>query len=180
VHQYFGKTLFAWRYDPPLSVGNNGRRENILVWQGNGLYGESSEFPCGSPFALMYVVPHRTERIALVLTADGSAIDEPRTKELFGLPEYGFIKHYPGYPPLFHPLGREIGFFEYRGLTYMDTFGDTMGLAEPPPTPKPAPASLSIALNSDAVANTLTILLRSNGRTRPVCLYRMTITEKPR
>ena len=176
VRMYLGRTLFAWRYDPPLSVSNNGARENILVWQGTGLYYDDSELPCGWPASGTSVTPYRTSRIALALTPDNGAIDEQRTEELFGLPSDKDTL--PGIPPAFRPVGYEIGFFEFRGLTYMDTFGETIELPLPAPLPTPPPRNLMKAINSSRVDNTLTVLLRERGSTRAMCRYRMTISLK--
>ena|SRR5271167_3447519 len=31
-----GRELLAWRYDPPVSLNNDGRPDNVLIWQGYG------------------------------------------------------------------------------------------------------------------------------------------------
>jgi hypothetical protein len=147
VRMYFGHTLFTWRYEPPLSIGNDGEREDVLVWQGTGLYYDDSELPCGWPASGASEIPYRTRRIALILTADNGAIDEERTKELLGLPNNK--NSFPGIPLAFRPIGYEMGFFQFRGLTYMDAFGETVGLPMPPLLPRPPPADLFKAVNSN-------------------------------
>lgn len=176
VGMYFGRALFAWRYEPPISIGNDGEPENVLVWQGTGLYYDDSEAPCGWPASGTSVIPYRTSRIALALTADNGAIDEQRTKELFGLPSDKDAL--PGLPRAFRPVGYEMGFFEFRGLTYMDTFGETVGLTMPPLLPRPPPVDLFKAVNSNRVDNTLTVLLRTREKTRVMCRFRVTIVPK--
>src|SRR5271167_1408070 len=33
-----GHSLFAWRYEPPLSINNDGKSNNVMVWHGPGAF----------------------------------------------------------------------------------------------------------------------------------------------
>jgi uncharacterized protein len=159
-----GTDLFAWRYDPPISVGNDGRPDNIVVWQDGA---SSSSWPCGDvEFVGPLASPEikEVQQVPFVLAADNSHVDEERTERLFGHPKGNVV----GGLPLegFRPIGSSIGFFMYRNRVYFETFyagwtGDYQGnrVYRFDPT--------------KSLSNTLAVFLRERGMTKQVCEYQM-------
>ncbi len=158
-----GSNVFAWRYDPPVSLSNNGVPENVLIWQGYGTTGDSIFVPCGGiTMAATQDFEYEPPQIGFVLTPDNKQIDEGKTREIFGHPSgkaaeerrigtssYGFA-----------PIGYTEGVFEYHGLYYIETFlsslnGDLRGRYK----------------NDPSIGYKLAVALRQKGKTRQVCEY---------
>ncbi|MHB8388657.1 MAG: hypothetical protein ACYDBH_03625 [Acidobacteriaceae bacterium] len=160
-------SLVAWRYDPPIDIENNGKPDDVLVWQGLGPAGNAV---CGHPFETShFAVDGRVPQVAFILTRSNNplnvSIDIAKTKAVFGYPR-GY--RFPGelFPDRrFRPLGPTIGIFKYRNLYYIDTFlfdhpVDQWGF-------------LTHSLYNPHRANTLAVFLRRNGHTKQMCEYRM-------
>jgi hypothetical protein len=102
------------------------------------------------------------QQLAFVLTKDNEHIDSARTSQLFGRAPGKAM--WDGIPQNFFPaIGEEQGFFEYQGLTYMETFydrkhGDIRGERK----------------DTESMADTLAVFLRRHGETRQVCEIQMT------
>jgi hypothetical protein len=167
-----GYDLFAWRYSPPLSVGNDGSTDNVIVWQGFGLSNTTSlHSMCGS--TLDPASPEdgvRINDVALVLAKNNSDIDVERTKELFMAPTPNPIQEAivrGPEPNLFVPIGETMGFVRYRGLTYMTTFESVV--------PFTGEATRRVASQK---RNRLMVVLRQNGVLKQMCEYQMTIRKR--
>jgi hypothetical protein len=112
--------LSSWRYEPWIDINNDGKPVNVLIWNEDTLQQPSCSHPGNG------------QQIAVVLTADGSRIDQAKTMEIFGHPDGGYyipkelqIQEGPyGVPFLksFRIIGESYSIFEYRNLYYFDTF----------------------------------------------------------
>jgi len=134
--QNFGRNILAWKYDPRVSLNNDGKVENLLIWQGYGVAGWGYFGKCGwDYFEGSGPGGGRQTRIGVVLKDDDSGIDVQATKRLLewptpeGPPDG---KEREGVEERFRTLGYSLGLFEYRGKFYMDTFyhrnvGDLQG-----------------------------------------------------
>lgn len=166
-----GGTVRVWRYVPEISVENDGKPDNVAVWQGAGIYpGESSSFQCGETWRVNDPPDGvRTTQMALVLTSGDRAIDQKRTKQLFGNP--GKAKPYilayqrmgGGLAP-FGPLGGEMGFLEYKGTYYIYAF-DGAVLTD-----------RHADLAAKDMPNSLMVYVRKPSTVRQVCRYRMRVS----
>lgn len=123
-----GKGLLAWRYDPSLSLDNNGVTDDIVVWQG-------ATAPAHAPACGEVIFQGREEgraqydTQAYVLTTDGKSIDERRTRELFEHPHPNTEEHTPSgrvEHREFQELGDHVGFFEYDGVYYTESIYSTL------------------------------------------------------
>jgi hypothetical protein len=159
IQQHLGRSILAWRYDPPVDIDNDGAPDSLLIWQG---YGAShGSYVCGS---VKYREPRWQNQIAYIVDFDAMRIDEKRTREVFGHPAGGYSIVVDGNQkrtlPGFRPIGRQIGIFEFDGLYYFDTFfnsqGDFQGRRQKDPL----------------IGSTLGVFLRKDGVTKQVCEYR--------
>ena len=152
--------MWAWRYDPPISLNNSGAPDNVLMWQGVSTLASGQ---CGDQVFLAGKLTLNTPpRYGYVLTPDSQQIDEQKTKELFGHP--GAPPGTPSVPATYEPLGPFEDIFEYQGQYFLDTFyvqgwGDIDGQRTDDP----------------AIDKVLAVFLRAKGGvTQQVCEYRMT------
>jgi hypothetical protein len=161
-----GHSLFAWRYEPPLSINNDGKSNNVLVWHGPGAFEAEQPGICGQ------VVmqggsqgPVQPAQVAFVLTPDNKRIDEPQTRALFGRKNRNATVMLNGQPietPELAPLGYYLGFFNYRGTYYMHTFHDsTHGDLE------------QKRYNIPSMNKALAVFRRTDGHTKQICEYQM-------
>ena len=144
-----GRSIFVWRYEPPVDIDNDHQPDSLLLWQGYGA--SNADFVCGSEKN-----GHRwwQSQIAYVVDFEAARIDEKRTREIFG--------HPAGHNSEFRPIGRKVSIFEYDGLNYFDTFFDSSGDFEGNRQTDPL------------IASTLGVFLRKGGVTKQVCEYRWT------
>ncbi len=71
----------TWRYDPPVSVENNGQPDNLVIWDP-----EDGNAPlCGFPYGPR-AIPEGGLLAPFILTADDKAVDLAKTQEIFGRP----------------------------------------------------------------------------------------------
>lgn len=157
--------LDAWRYEPPIDIENDGSRNNLVVWFGQGA--SSAIGVCGSASSnLPY--PLRSSQVVLFLAPSGGSIDVEKTARVFGHPfPYAETKQGSGRVGL-RMIGPEIGIFEYQHVYYFDSFFDALG-----------------DFNNQRAAkrqliDTLGVFLRSEGKTREVCEYEMKNVQMPR
>ena len=144
-----GRSIFVWRYDPPVDIDNDGTPDSLLLWQG---YGAShGNYVCGF---VKTDYPVWQSQMAYVVDFEAQRINEKRTREIFG--------HPTGHNSKFRPIGRKISIFEYGGLYYFDTFFDSSGDFEGNRQTDPQ------------IATTLGVFLRKDDVTKQVCEYRWT------
>ncbi len=147
----------VWRYDPPVDIDNDGMPDNILMWQGYGLYGSPAGV-CGHPMVYTHFSTEGGQpQLAFVMTADSARIDVPKTRAIFGHPSGGYRLPNGEMSTEFRPIGgRTMSTFEYQGIYYFDTFLEYWG------EQKKAKNSITLA-----------VFLQKDGNTRQVCEYRM-------
>jgi hypothetical protein len=161
-----GTVMEAWRYNPPIDVNNDGRPDNIIVWQGYGL--QDGVTFCGEPFTRFYNWGYRPRRLPLIMSSR-SHIDAEETALVFGRPGRGLNRGRRlalGEMP-FKPVGHFITPFKYRGVTYFSTFFDVTGDYR------------GLRKNQPKLANVLGVLLRRDHNTREVCEYKMAGSDYP-
>ncbi|MHB8549234.1 MAG: hypothetical protein ACYDAZ_08745, partial [Thermoplasmataceae archaeon] len=150
----------VWRYDPPVSIDNNGHPTNLVLWQGMPISDVSGV--CGQPVSVGPVTVYDQFQVAFVLAPGNNRLDTGKTTEIFGHPgpKYRFANgtRLTG----FEPIGLSIGIFQYRGLYYFDTFFHWWGDFQ------------DRRVNDPVLAHTLGVFLRRKGQTREVCEYHMT------
>jgi hypothetical protein len=163
AREQYGRKLLAWRYDPAISVDNDRKPDNVIVWQGAGVsFFPSREAECGEVGKNLDPEDGvRKPQVALVLTKGNQGIDEDRTRKLFGNP-------HPEPQPIemdgkpFSPLGYELGFFEYRHFYYIYTFDEN---------------NVQIRDAAAEQKNGLTVFIRHDGKTTRMCEYEWRIFE---
>jgi len=159
--------VVAWRYDPPLDVRNNGKRENIVMWRGYGLSGSAGR--CGEPMNQNYTWSMRWQQLPLIMKGD-MHIDQARTAEVFGRistngpPQRE--KAAADHP--FIPVGFFITPFVYRGTIYFSAFFDEKGDYE------------GKRRGDWRLWNVMGVLMRRQGRTREICEYRLRGDDYPK
>jgi hypothetical protein len=115
--------LASYQFDPPISIQNNGTSRRVVLWNDDS----RDEPDCNSTSGPM-PLPHRSIQVAIILNADGSALDSQLTISVFGRPSLNRSlptirdkeMHNGGYPV----IGYTYGVFNYRGTYYFDTFYD--------------------------------------------------------
>jgi len=143
----------VWRYDPPVSIENNGIPENLVIWLGGSAIGSCGSIPSNLP------EPFREDQWALVLTKDSAAIDVEKTLSLFGHP-YPYSVVRPGVPDRRPRLvGPNVGIFEYEGVDYFDTFFDFFGDFD------------NRRAHDDQLLKTLGVFMRKDHVTKQMCEY---------
>ena len=168
-----GGGVIAWRYSPKISIDNNRKQDNVVVWQGSGIF-NSGEGRCGQ--VISAVDPPdgaRSPQVPLILSADNRRIDERRTRELLGNP----VKNpqlAPGFanlwPQEFVPLGTQIGFLLFRDTYYIYAFDGTQ--LNQPLHPRVVPDA-DAARARERLLDSLTIFVRRDATIRAVCSYHM-------
>lgn len=161
-----GRSLSAWRYDPALSINNDGKPTNVLVWQGSGAFGSVEHGICGQVVLQAGSMgPVQPAQVAFVLVKDNKQIDESQTRALFGRKNRNATVIANGQPietMEFAPLGYYLGFFKYGDVYYMHTFYDsTHGDLE------------QRRYNEPSMNKALAVFRRTNGHTEQLCEYQM-------
>lgn len=154
--------LNAWRYQPPVDIENDGSRDNLVMWFGEGA--SPGAGVCGAESSnLPY--PFRAGQVALFITPAGSSIDVEATAKIFGHPyPYAATKEGANRAGL-RMIGPEIGVFQYQGLFYFDTFFDALGDWN------------NARSGNPKLIDTLGVFLRAEGKTREICEYRMQLVQ---
>jgi hypothetical protein len=150
----------VWRYIPGVDIGNDGKKDNVILWHGIGA--SNWDGVCGAIYANNPEGQYVDQR-AFVLTPDGARIDAVRTKAVFGLPDGGYlgiINGKPAYDKGFAPIGYSIGIFQYKSAYYFDTFlnpdfGDFYGRRR----------------NDKTLRYVLGVFEHKANRTREICAY---------
>jgi len=123
ARQYYGDSLFVWKYQTPISLDNSGAKQEIIIWRGPGASFDGFGIHCGD---LAHAGPDNKDypwfdrRLGYVLTPGDASIDERETKRLFGNPAPLANKSNTLNP--YQPLGDSQGIFAYRGLYYLYAF----------------------------------------------------------
>jgi len=171
-----GVSLLAWRYDPAISVQNNGKPDNVQVWEGIQIpFGGSSD-ECGDVFTYgptSVETGWRVYQTAFVLTPDNEQIDEARTKSLFGHPKGQTVQLKGGKSYKlegFRAIGSSMGFFKFNGKYYLETFFNRTGDFD---GRRAETDDLEARQPGTSVEDVLGVFLRMNGRTKEVCEYQM-------
>jgi hypothetical protein len=151
--------LSVWAFATPIDINNDGGALNVITWQGYGATGTGSR--CGSDYTRGQWNDSYVNQRAFVLTADGKAIDESRSRSIFGAPP-GVARRedaqLPGGdvpPQAFRPLADSIGILKYAGRYYIET----QDRPEPEDAERP----------EDAELPSVQVLLREHGKTTRVC-----------
>jgi hypothetical protein len=153
-------TPSAWRYEPPVDVDNDGKPDNVVIWDEDDVVRPH----CGLFFG-PNMLPDAGAQRALVLTPDNRAVDVVRTGELFG--QAGLSKADAARAKQSHaasryqPIGFREGVFRYRNMTYVETFFDDSYRKD----------SADQEKSGIALGDTLGVFLRRNGVTHQVCEY---------
>lgn len=164
-----GTDILAWRYQPQISLGNDGRTDNVLIWQGFGV--DTTKAECGSDvFLLSELYPFHSTQLGFILTPDNQKIDEIRTREIFGRASANAVRGHSTTSverKRFYEVGTSVGIFEYGGMFYISTFydkgvGDLYGKRK----------------DQDVLTDTLAVILHNKGKTTLACEYRLN-TEVP-
>jgi len=139
-----------WTYDPRVDIDNDGQPDNVAIW---------SELDRKHYHCVEYIgnsaSPARFLQSGVVLKPDSDDIDATATQAIFGHPIKGVLPY--------RDIGSEVGVFQYRGLTYFDTFftdtegGDFRGQRK----------------NDRVLQDTLGVFLHKDGHTRQICEYRV-------
>ncbi|MHB8549235.1 MAG: hypothetical protein ACYDAZ_08760 [Thermoplasmataceae archaeon] len=155
----------VWRYDPPVSIDNDGKPTRLIIWQGIPV----STVPgvCGVPSAVGSQTVYFQPQVAFVLDASHARLDVARTKAIFGHPGGNYRFRNGTVLPGFEPIGLSMGIFKYRRLYYFDTFFWWWGDFH------------DRHVNDLALRNTLGVFLRRNGHTHEVCEYHRTQRRRP-
>jgi hypothetical protein len=158
-----GLWLHAWRYEPEVDISNSGKPRNVVVWSPAPPY--DSGAPCGfDELRSGEPVTSRPEEIAFIANEDTTRIEDGPTLKLFGNPTNGLPvpndKHERPFMS-FVPIGDSFGVFEYRNLTYYDTFYAGGGW----------PDFQGKRTNLSSLDRHLAVFLRRRGVTREVCEY---------
>ena len=145
--------LGAWGFDPPVDIDNDGKPDNIILWN-------RGRFSCGSenfnsPF------PAHSSYTAIVLDGQNRSIDEARTRDLFEHPMGWFEMK----TKRFRFIGMSMGIFAYKGTFYFDTFFDGWGDYE------------GQRRDSKIMKETLAVFLRKDKKTNQICEYHWTNYE---
>ncbi|WP_139351652.1 hypothetical protein [Rhodanobacter sp. C06] len=167
----------AWKYVPWISLKNDGKTDDVVVWQGSGVYpGLSGNARCGEVNEVMDPPDGaRTEQIILVLSGEGNAIDEQETRRLFGNPGPSslYIRAFKGVDGVspFGPLGHEMGLMKYKGTSYIYVFGAAAQSSQISKSDQAEKRIWSEALN------TLSLYRWVGDANREVARYAMTVTH---
>jgi hypothetical protein len=169
----------AWTYSPEIDVDNNGRDDNIVLWQGSGNFvGVPTDVQCGAIGGVSLLAPPdgaRTSQIPLVLSKDDQRIDEHRTRELFEAPGI-HPEVVPGLQNLsdqeFVPLGEEMGFFAYHRAYYIYAFA---GHKVNQRRPDKVFTQAQLIREERKLNNTLSVYVRRDATVRELCAYQMSI-----
>lgn len=156
-----------WRYDPPIDIDNDGKPDDVEVWEGIALPTGTGGMHCGEDDP-RFGEELRQPQVPFVITDHHNRLDVRKTEAIFGSPVGGYPITLNGKRMMadgYRPIGDSIGIFEYRGTYYFDTFFDGWGDFE------------GKRRKDKHIKDTLAVFLHQHGRTRQVCEYRMTKNE---
>jgi hypothetical protein len=139
-----------------LSLDNDDKPDNILIWQGYGVDSfMGSPPPCGETATVHdQSFVYESGQYGFILAPDNRRIDENNTRATFGR-AVG-----PAPPEPFVPLGRQEGIFRFRELNYLEAFysqhvgDDNAGRKD-----------------DSSLNKTLGVILRGHGKSRDICEY---------
>jgi len=156
TREHLGQSVRPWKYEPAISLRNNGKPDNVLVWRDNVAFGDGNDFSkcgwIGTPMASESGYHER--QLAFVLTPDDRTIDQVATRHFFG--------HPVDTPGPFPALGDQIGFFEFESTYYVEAFlGERVGEY--------------LGNQHWSTEDTLAVYLTQGNETKEVCEYQMLI-----
>ncbi len=158
ARERLGRDINVWRYDPEIDVDNDGKPDDIIVWEGypadSGLHG------CG--WKDKWDNPKRVTRAPMFIDRTSGRIDLFNTLRIFSHPSAGY-SFYEQTPTnrfdRFSPIGTTIGFFKFGDVYYFDTFfnykGDFHGQRK----------------NDPRIEDTLGVFLYRNSEVRQMCEF---------
>jgi hypothetical protein len=157
--------LVAWRYERPLDINNDGKRQNVMVWRGYGLSGAAGR--CGEPMNQNYTWGVRWQQLPLIMKGN-LQIDQARTPEVFGrvFMRGSHEELTAGHP--FIPVGFFVTPFVYKKTTYFSAFFDDNGDYE------------GKRRGVWRLWNVMGVLARSRGRTQELCEYQLRGDDYPK
>jgi len=159
----------AWRYAKPLDVENNGKPDDIVVWQG---IRENTANECGKPEVNGSDYQRVTQQ-AFVIKPKSIVVDAIKTRDIFYRPPIDLSYGNGDEEQIYRPIGLTTNFFEYQGQVYFGGFydaydmayGDIAGDRKMPEPTKITPSS--------GLGNTFDLFLRKDNLTTLVCEYQM-------
>lgn len=161
IPQYLGKTIKAWTYKPKVDINNDGKSDDIVVWNGYGTPGSPLQ---GCGFRGNKGYPSRASQLPFFVDSKSNRIDVFNTIKTFKHPLLGYRFYDKAtkktiYSKKFRPIGTSIGIFQFDGKYYFDTFFDSWG-------------DFNGARRKDSeISFTLGVFLNNNGKTEQVCEY---------
>ena len=151
--------LRVWRYDPSIDIENDGTKDDLIVWFGDGVSPVVGS--CGAlPSNVDY--PTRVGQLPFFVSPAMDAIDIDRTMKVFGAPSRDQPSKATGHMNKPHMIGSQISFFEFGGIYYFDTF-----LNE-------SPDLEASGAKERRLADMLGVFVHKGGATREVCEYHVT------
>ena len=111
-----------YRFDSPVDIENNGKPDNVLMWDlDNRNAPNCGEYVGSSP------EPAPNGPIGVILSENGKKIDIEKTKRVFGNKEGGlWLVVGDGrqrvFQPRYVPIGTSYAIFEYRDKFYFSTY----------------------------------------------------------
>jgi hypothetical protein len=151
-----GSNYFFYRFVPRVDIDNDGETDDIVIWKETG--GFCGELDSGGePIVLTTSI--------LVLDRNGK-LDMAKTREIVGHPMGPTLAFGDAQMPMhlrevsatrFRAIGKTMGIFVFKGVTYFDTFyaegGDLENRRDGTPNYR----------------DTLAVLRRAGGKTHLVC-----------
>lgn len=154
----------VWRYLPPVDIDNDGKQDNIIVWQGMGAGRSTGK--CGVAGPPSFSAPKRSVQVAFFADLKNERIDTTKTKLVFKHPSGGYKLPNGKMSRRFRPIGKSIGIFKYQNRYYFDTFFDGWGDLD------------NRRASQSDISNILAVLLHRDGKTQQICEFRMTDLEE--
>jgi hypothetical protein len=161
-----GVNVFAWGYNPPVSLNNDGVPENVIIWQGYGVDSFLGDARCGG-VTMVHTQDYEYQppQVGFVLTPDSRQVDESKTIEIFGPPEGDIAPFRFTSNGRFAPLGWTEGIIEFDGRYYVESIVNLRNSARESHR-KDGPSIFTLA-----------VFLKQNGKTRQMCEYH--VDEQP-
>lgn len=110
----------SYRFDQKIDVENNGRADNVLMWNH-----DNRNLPICGNYSASSPEPIKFGAIGIILGDDGNSIDIKKTEAVFGNRRGGIEingGHGRYFVSRFAPVGYSYNIFEYRSLIYYSTF----------------------------------------------------------
>jgi hypothetical protein len=145
--KWFLRSSAAWKYDPEVDIDNDGVRDAVILLRREPCGGENDKGVLDS-----------SPTYAFVMRKDYGAVDEDRTRSIFGHPVVAWPKGLQS--ERFRYVGDELGIFNFEGKTYFDTFMTSFTDFE------------GKRVGDASLTSTFGIYLHGGGVTRNICEIR--------